>query len=305
MGDFLLAGLWILLFLFFLVQVVAYYISYSLSHPHTLTLEGSRDLENERTPGLMDLYDTWNIKSYDLEVTNGYKIKIYDVMPEEDTKKYVVIAHGHTYTHHGSIKYAKMMVELGFHVIMFDERYHGASGGKNCTMGMKERQDLYDLITHVYKTYGKDIFLGTYGESMGGATVLLEQAIDKRIKFVISDCAYSDLDMLLGYLIQKRMHLPSKIFLPFVKFYFYVITKQKISLIKPINCVKDTKTPIFYAHGKNDLFIPYIHSERMYEVTSSKKDLFLAGNDARHTGAARKDEANYIIKLKEFIQTIE
>ena len=34
------------------------------------------------------------------------------------TNKYIVMSHGHTYTHHGCIKYARMMMQYGYNIFL-------------------------------------------------------------------------------------------------------------------------------------------------------------------------------------------
>ena len=73
-----------------------------------------------------------------------------------------------------------------------------------CSMGYYEKDDVYDLVSAIIERYGNDIIIGTYGESMGGAAVILEQAIDKRIHFVITDCTF-DLTELMLYQVKRRL----------------------------------------------------------------------------------------------------
>lgn len=293
------------------VIIPLFYIGFSamvtntLIHPKTYTLVESRKKEDELSFGLMDLYDSWTIVKSDLMTQNGYLIRIYDVVPEKPTNKFCVIAHGYTYTHHGSIKYAKMMQKLGYHVVMFDQRYHGASKGENSTLGGKEQFDLKDVISFVYQKYGKEIFLGTFGESMGSSTVLLEQRLDERVKFVGSDCGFSSLEVLVRYLIKRKFPIPLYPAIKLVDFFFYQKTKTRLSQVSPKDAVKDAKVPIFFAHGLADKYILPFHAEVLYDSTPTFKKIYLAPNDARHAEAARKNEEEYMVQLTNFMKEVE
>jgi len=303
---------WVYYLLISIVVIIPlFYIGFSLMvtktliHPKTYTLAESRMKENELSFGLMDLYDTWNIVKSDLMTKNGYLVRVYDVLPDIATNKFCVIAHGYTYTHHGSIKYAKMMIGLGYHVIMFDQRFHGDSQGDNSTLGGKEQYDLKDVISFVYQKYGKDIFLGTFGESMGSSTVLLEQAMDSRVKFVGSDCGFSSLEVLVRYLVGRKFRIPLFPVIKLLDFFFYKKTKTRLSMVSPLDAVKDAKVPIFYAHGLADKYILPFHAEVLYDSTPTLKKIYLAPNDARHAEAARKNEIEYTNKLTEFMDEVE
>jgi hypothetical protein len=221
-------------------------------------------------------------------------------LQKEKSNKFVVIAHGHTYTHHGSIKYARMMFEEGFNVIIFDQRYHGNSGGSNTTLGYYEKFDLYDIISLVYKEFGKDIFLGTYGESMGAATILLEQEIDKRVKFCISDCSYSDFKIFL-YEKLAKYHLP-KFSYHFINFFVKFIASFSVDEVSPIKSIQDSRIPILFIHGKQDNLIHYHHSIDMYEKYGGEKKLFLANNNATHAYSYFSDTDDYIDNVKSFLK---
>ncbi|MCF7924833.1 MAG: lysophospholipase [Candidatus Izimaplasma sp.] len=254
--------------------------------------------ESLRDSSLVIYLENNKTSEYDIISRYGYKIRVYELFNVK-TDKYVVISHGYTYSHLGSIKYAKMMTKLGYNVILYDHRYHGNSGGKNTTLGYYEKNDLYDLISHIYKEKGKDIYLGTYGESMGSATVLLEQAIDERVKFVISDSGFKDLAVLVKRkIIDKK--LPSWLFFPAVNLFAWAITKAKITKVKPINAIKNTKIPILFVHGKNDDFISYGDSIEMYETYHGEKMIYIGEELASHARTYYYDKEKYFEVLKEF-----
>lgn len=284
----------ILIFLFACMQI-----AFSIVTPKTRTLETTKQLENEKDNTLFEFYDQTLTKEDNLKSRFGYSLKLYYFLNPE-YNKFIVIAHGHTYTHHGCIKYARMMYEYGYNVITYDQRYHGASGGKNTSLGFYEKYDLYDIITKVTNEFGEDIHVGTYGESMGGATVLLEQELDKRVKFCISDCAFSDLKVLIQEQIQSY-HLPSFIYI-FVDLFVKIITGIRLKEVSPIKSIKNSTIPILFIHGEQDKFIQYHHSVDMYESYNGVKSLFIAKNQATHAYSYFSDTEEYKNIVKKFIE---
>ena len=297
--------LWIIailvLMILLFIPFTSYMIARNMFHPSRLSLLETRNAENQKSPGLMDEYDSWDIASYQIESRDGFSLQVYDVEPIEPTLDFVVMAHRYSYSHHGVVKYANIMRNMGYHVVMFDERFHGKSGGNFCSMGGLEQYDLYDVISDVYTRYGNDIFLGTYGESMGAATALLEQRNDSRVRFVGADCPFSDLESITTYLVKKKSHLPKWPFINLADLFFYKATKQHIQDISPLEAVKDTKVPIFYAHGVNDTFILPYHSQILYDATPTLKKLYFGENGARHVEAQRKNPKEYLSSLTEFL----
>jgi len=299
---------WVIIVLAIMIMAILVLIGYiaarSLYHPHTLSFEESYLKEEKRSPGIMKIHDSWPITKYRIESRYGYPLQIYYVPALIPSKKFVVIAHGYTYTYHGSVKYADLMRELNYNVIMYDERFHGASGGGNCSMGYYEKDDLFDIITDTFARYGDDIELGTYGESMGGATVMLEQATDQRIRFAISDCAYAELSVLLTYLIRHKTGFPKYPVIWTADLFFRLATKADIFRISPRKAVMKAKTPMLFMHGEEDDFIPPVHSRMLFEACSAPKMLYIGGNHAKHTDASRYNREEYLMTLKKFLHDL-
>ncbi|HOP57426.1 MAG TPA: alpha/beta hydrolase [Bacillota bacterium] len=298
---------WVLIFLaliaIYLVNI-GYLVAKMLFHPKRMTLSETRKRELEKSPEILKATKDWRFSMYQIESRHKYPLQLYFLPAEIPTKRYIVIAHGYTYTSHGGWKYATFMRNYGFNVILYDERYHGASGGKNCTMGYYEKDDLYDIISDTYKRFGNDIYLGTYGESMGGAIVLMEQSGDDRVKFVVADCPFADLSLLLKYLIRNKVHLPMYPVIWIVDFFFRLFTKTSIFRISPIEEVRKAKVPILFMHGGEDAFIPPIHSELLFAACPTGKDLFIAGSHSRHTDACRNETDKYKKTLRNFMVNI-
>lgn len=288
-----------------LVFIVAGFIAAnSLYHPKTFSLAETFAKENERSPGLMDDYVSWKRESYTIKSRFGYSMQVHYVPAQELTKRFVIIAHGYSYTHHGAVKYAQMMRELNYNVIMFDERYHGETGGNNCSMGFYEKYDLYDVISDTFNRYGDDLYMGTYGESMGGATVILEQAFDCRIKFVVTDCAFADLSLLLAHLIKLRTGLPRFPTVWIANLFFRLATKVSIFQVSPKNALHEAKVPMLFMHGAEDAFIPPVHSQILYDACKTGKDLYIGQNHAKHTDASRYNPLEYRKVLRNFLEKI-
>ena len=295
----------IVLFTLFLILYAGYRIALSIYNPVRHSLLETRIRETEKTPDLMKAYDEWEKIPYQIETTNGYELKAYYLPVEKHIEAckecFVIIAHGYTYTHHGGIKYASIFKELGFNVILYDERYHGESGGKNCSLGYYEEQDLQDIITDTYTRFGPDIYLGTYGESMGGATVILEQAHDTRLQFVIADCSFSDLTDLVTYLVKRKAHLPKWPFVGLANFFFKLATKTDFKSISPVKAIAHAKVPMLLLHGSIDEFIPPIHSQKLFDACSSEKQLYISTVPAKHAESYLMNRIEYTEIVKNFV----
>lgn len=285
-------------FVFLIILYVCMQIAFSIVTPKVRTLEKTKEIEQERDNTLFEFYDKSLSKTADFSSRFGYNLKLYYFLNKSN--KYIVMAHGHTYTHHGCLKYARMMYKHGYNVITFDQRFHGASKGKNSTLGFYEKFDLYDIISHVYKEFGEDIYLGTYGESMGAATILLEQEEDNRVKFCISDCSFYSLDRLIKEKV-KSYHLP-KFFFFFSDLFVKMITGVRMKEVSPAKAIQDSNTPILFVHGEQDKYIPIQHTLDMYKEYQGPKELFVATNNAGHAEAYYTDTQDYELHVADFLK---
>jgi fermentation-respiration switch protein FrsA (DUF1100 family) len=284
----------ILIFLFICLQI-----AFTIVLPKTRTLERTKKMETDKDPNIFNFYETHLSKKSFIKSRYGYSLALYYFL-NTGSNKFVVIAHGHTHSHHGCIKYAKMMFEYGYNVVLYDQRYHGNSGGKNTTLGFYEKYDLYDIITKVFQEFGEGIYLGTYGESMGGATVLLEQEGDERIKFCISDCSFSSLDRLIKDQFRSK-HLPKFIYF-FVNWFVKIITGINLEEVSPIKSIIHKTVPVLFIHGQQDNLINYQHTLDMYDACTGKKRLFIAKNNATHAVSFYSDNEDYMKIVKEFVE---
>lgn len=291
----------VVIFLFWLY--IGMQIAMSIVLPKVRGLDKTEIEENERDHRLMGIYHKALSRTYSIQSKYKYPIAIYEMIQDPLVKKFVVISHGYTYSHHGSIKYAQMMMKLGFNAILYDHRYHGASGGKNSTLGFYEADDLKTVIDHVYKTYGNDIYLGTYGESMGSATCLIEQKDDDRVRFVVSDAGFSRLKPLVLRKI-KAKKLPGFLFYWIANVNVWLISKANLSKVNPIEAIKTSKIPIMFVHGKLDDFIPYKDAVDMYESYRGPKKIYLAEVKAFHARSYYFNQETYFNKLKEFVDDL-
>ncbi|OQX93210.1 MAG: hypothetical protein B6I17_03705 [Tenericutes bacterium 4572_104] len=297
--------IWILLTVIFILVILFWggsFIALGIIKPNRRSLLDTSSLEEEKYPGIMNFYRE-NLKNkYEIKSRYNYNLAVYYLENKSPSNRFIVMSHGHTYTHHGCLKYARMMMRYGYNIILYDQRYHGDSGGKFTTLGWYEKDDLYDVITDTINRYGKDITIGLYGESMGSATVLLEASIDKRVQFVFSDCGFSNLEELVREILYVKTKPYVRIFLPFGKIMFRIFTKVKMSRISPIDALNTISLPIFFAHGKADNFISYTHTQKMYDSYNGPKQIFIALNNSLHAEGYLKDEFNYEAAVKEFYE---
>lgn len=260
----------------------------------------SKTFENEIEYGTFTKAFYEGLDKEELIIQSGEGYPIHGIFfPNGDNKKIVVIAHGYSYSLFGSIKYMTIFKELGYAVLVYDQRYHGLSGGKSSTFGFKEKDDLRTIVDYLYRRFG-DITLGTHGESLGGATVLMHAAEDERVNFVVSDCAFSDMTEELTYRLKEDKNLPK---FPIIYIAALINKLQAGNFyweVSPKKAAQKIKAPTLIIHGKEDMYTPFKQGEDIFNALNCPK-AFLGVDNAKHAMSYLEAPELYTKAVKQFL----
>lgn len=288
--------------------MIGHYIANFITLPPRLSFEDVRKADTEAGfKEAFDAYDReWERHDFSLAVKDCVIMGEYIENPnDKGPKKHVaVIAHGVTANRLATLKYGKMFYELGYNLVIFDERYHGNSKAPCCTLGYMEPEDIKEIVSFAKGIFGEDCFIGLHGESMGAASCL--RALDTlKPDFVVADCPFSDLEMLIKNVAVKKAWILGK---PACRIAAKV-TLKKVGMdyrkTKPIESVKTSEVPICFMHGAADSLINCKHSERMYEVCKNPLSVIHLYADADHAFSVVKHPGEYFENLKEFLKKVE
>lgn len=247
-------------FLIILYLLISFFMMYFISHPKKLSKE--KALEVDINKGLIseDLSylkrEELNIKVRDGTIIHG------DFSSNINNKKIMIFLHGYTWNRNGQIKYAQFFFKHGYSVYLYDERGHGENSTKFTTFGVKEGQDLDDIIKYFRNKY-KDSLIGVHGESLGASSVLMSLKENPDIDFAIEDCGYASFKEVLLHKM-KEHHIP-KFFIYGINMFLKMILHYSFKDCKPYIGAKESNIPLLIIHGDNDKFIDIKHAYKIYE----------------------------------------
>ncbi|WP_425381344.1 alpha/beta hydrolase [Spiroplasma endosymbiont of Polydrusus pterygomalis] len=216
-------------------------------------------------------------------------------LKNENNNKAIILLHGITNTRFWIFKQAFIFLRAGYNVIWYDARNHGESDASPTTYGLKESQDLQDIIDYCCKTFKQETTdLGLYGFSLGGATVVIwselyaKYQINKRVKFIISDCTFSRLDRTYNEKLSNYAFLPTNLMLKLsrkkAQKTFGVEGLQEIQPIKYLKLIPNI--PMLFLHGQNDHLINYTNANELFQekirYETPKKSSLYTIIDANH-----------------------
>ena len=188
-----------------LISLGFFLANYSMNGKNQQTLEEARTWQEEHYD--ISWYDPMEKTDYTVTSYDGYVLHAQFLKNPGDTERYILISHGYTDNRFGSLKYARMYLELGFNVILYDLRGHGLNEPAFCTYTVRERKDLLAMILDSRERYPDASLFGLHGESLGAATSIAVVEEKPPVDFVVSDCGFSDIVPVLEVGL-KGMHLP-------------------------------------------------------------------------------------------------
>lgn len=263
------------------------------------TLEQARKWQSEHYD--ISWYDTIKKQDYTVQSYDGYVLHVQKIFNPQPTDRYMLISHGYTDNHIGSLKYTRMYLELGFNVILYDLRGHGENEPTFCTYSIRERRDLEALIRDSRARYPEAKVLGIHGESLGSATSIAVLEYKPPIDFVVADCGFSEITTVMqGGL--KGMHLPA-----WLVHWASVCAKLRFGYyyhqMRPIDSLADNRIPILFIHGDKDDFIIPAHSQKMQQATKGYSELHLIPG-ATHAASVLTAPEDYNRYVQAFLEKI-
>ena len=240
--------------------------------------------------------------NYEIPGFDGYILHAQLYPSPVLTDHYVICTHGYTVNRMASLKYAVMFREMGYHVVVYDDRGHGENAPAVCTYSLTESRDLAAVIEDTYRRYGRDIFLGLHGESLGSATQIRALGYHPDVRFVINDCGFAEIVPVLKDGL-RGMHLPACLVYP-ASLACRLMYGYAFTAARPIDSLKDNEVPICFIHGAADDFIPPVHSERMQKATKGYSELHLFPG-AAHALSLASDPEEYRRVVGAFLQKVE
>ncbi len=289
----------VLVFLFILLTALGAYIVIITSYPKTKDYDFT--YENEVEKGVFTEEYYAGLTKDEVMISSPFGYEIHGIwIPLAGSDKTIVLSHGYTYSLFGSIKYIPVFQRLGFNVFVYDQRYHGLSGGDKSTFGFKEKEDLSTVFDYLESRFDKNMVIGTHGESLGGSTVLLHGAVDERVKFIISDCAYMDMRIQIAHRLKVEYHIPAFPVIYFASFINRIVSGNFYSQVSPIREVTRIKAPTMIIHGRADEYTPYEQGLNLYQKLKVKKR-FYGAEGAGHAESLKADEEKYYQEVKLFL----
>lgn len=245
-------------------------------------------------------FDLWNQEA--VSITSPFGYPLYGLyLPYSNSQRTVLLVHGFAHNLYGMLKYAAIFRQMGFNLLLIDQRYHGESGGPNSTLGFYEKSDLQAWYQWARQRQGARGIIGCLGESMGAAVVLQFATIQPDLAFAIADCSFSNFQDLLVVLLKKRWPLPAAPVLAIVRWWVRVLSGASLEDINPRSAVEKTSIPLLFIHGEQDRYVPCRMSEELFAAKLRGPSRLFTMPAARHAGSFLTNPPEYTLLVRSFL----
>lgn len=238
-----------------------------------------------------------NVETKDSINIKGYWIKCDSISP----KSVIIFIHGIGGCKEHFLQLSKSLTEIGIESILIDSRAHGKSGGKFCTYGYKEKNDISRVIDFV-KEKNDSIPIGIWGNSMGGAIAIQALEYDTRIKFGIIESTFTRLeDIVYDYQKSYTYNIGLKPLCNIALNEAAKLANFNPDSVSPITSVKQIKQPILIAHGEKDKRIKFEYGKLLFNNLKSIDKKFIPIKNAGHLDLNKKGGDDYKNTINAFL----
>ncbi len=267
------------------------------------TLKPYKKLIEEGIKWIDEQYQKKQVK--DIYIKNNEGLKLHAIFIENKKNKGIMLEdHGYRSTSRRDIyPSCYHYYNMGYSLLLIDNRTAELSEGKYITFGVKESNDIISWIKYLNKKYPKkDIILA--GVSMGASAILMAMNRindNMNVKCIIADSGYISGYDEVKYCINHYFHIPGSIFIGMINIWCNIIAKFDLKIRTTIRSMKDSKIPVLLIHGEADDFVPPSNSIITFKKYKGPKKLLLFKNASHGISYLVKPEY-YVNSVKTFIE---
>ena len=245
-----------------------------------------------------------NLQKCSISSFDGLKLNAYYLSAKEPSDYTVILVHGYTSKGLDMAGFTRFYhEELGYNVLMPDNRGHGESDGHYIGFGWHDRLDYLRWIKYLIELNGERSRIALHGISMGGAAVMMlsGEALPNQVKAIIEDCGYASVDAQLAYQLKRIYKLPAFPLLNTTSILSKLKAGYNFHEASSIEQVKKATVPMFFIHGNEDTFVPTYMVYDVYEACASEdKELWIVPG-AGHGLSYRTNPKAYIDRVDRFL----
>ena len=218
------------------------------------------------------------------------------------------MVHGLGGTKYSMYSQGQGLYDLGYSLLIFDQRNSGENLAKYSTFGVLESYDCLDYLEYAKKIVKNEGEILLYGESYGGASSIIAAIRDDSlIDYMILDCPVSDSNEFSDKVfekVEKNQGIPQSL----MKFTGNIFLKTKLGFsLKDIDTRKwlknaKIKCPVLILNSYSDKVTPYHMGEDIYKAINTNKKEIYTCKEIPHTKFAENEPENFKNIIYKFLK---
>jgi uncharacterized protein len=214
----------------------------------------------------------------------------------------IVLCHGYGASRRFVTGLLPFLHRAGFAVITFDFRGEGESGGRFCSFGQCEKEDVRTAVRYlrVHAGVGSG-HVGALGLSLGGAAAIMAAAEDPDIGAVVADSAFARLDEMVP---QRLGHLgfAGPLLACCTQWWGERMAGFSVAAVAPAAVAAQiSPRPLLLIHGEADSHTPPAQSKELYAAAHEPKQLWIVPG-AEHVGCYDTAREEYERRVTQFFR---
>ncbi len=197
-----------------------------------------------------------------------------------DRRGVVIMCHGYRSLAENDFSCSSEYIHnLGYAMLLVDERAHGKSGGMVITFGVRERWDVVEWAKYVSARFPNEPII-LEGLSMGASTVIMAagEELPESVVGVMADCGYTSPREIIYHVIRDTFRFPVSIFYPLTRLAGIIFGGFDIEECSATEAAKCARLPALFIHGEADDFVPCDMGRANYEAWAGPKTLLTVPN---------------------------
>ncbi|MEM6723736.1 MAG: alpha/beta fold hydrolase [Bacteroidota bacterium] len=225
--------------------------------------------------------------------------------PVDSAKGCILLIHGiGGYKEHFKALTAQLN-SWGYHTLAIDQRAHGASGGKHCTFGAKEKKDIYSWVRYLQQQEKMEVPIGVWGQSLGGAVALQSLGTYPDIQFGIIESTFSNYQEVVHDYFKYHAGFNWRPFSNYLSDRAGRIAGFEARSNNPIDYAQKIHQPILVVHGTVDQRISIDYGRENFEAMPSLNKQFLEIKNAHHLNVWSVGGTDYLGQVHRFLTNLE
>lgn len=271
--------------------------------PQEETIKNERDFLDKYNINLKDFKNTYDYKEEIVDNNEeDYKFKTMSYNLEKSDELFIFI-HPLGGTGHIMDPICKIFLDKGYGCITYDQRNSGNHPKDKNTFGIKEKNDLIELIGYLKKNYPKkeiNIFAVSYG-----ANTFLQAypQIKDNINLIVLDSPMSNGEAMIdeGFMeVSKETGIPFDILKGLGNFGSRLLDGFSYKEANGLMKVKEINNPILIISNRDDRVISFDQSMDIYNKSKDKKELILS--KSKHAEMYFNETEKYIESIYKFLE---